>query len=201
MSFQPFPKVPRYSRDMVITEKIDGTNASVWILSGQEADERGISLDDNTLMAWASDPMLYLLAGSRKRFITPEDDNFGFAKWVKDYAEDLIKGLGQGVHYGEWWGQGIQRNYGLKEKRFSLFNTKRWDEEHIPACCSVVPTLFEGPFTSYYVNDTMTLLSENGSYAAPGFDNPEGIMIYHTAANQMFKKTFEGDQYGKENAR
>lgn len=29
--FKPFPKVPRFSRDIVITEKLDGTNASVTI--------------------------------------------------------------------------------------------------------------------------------------------------------------------------
>jgi hypothetical protein len=40
-------------------------------------------------------------------------------------------------------------------------------------------------------------LGKSGSHAAPGFMKPEGIMIYHTAANQYFKKTFEGDEYGK----
>lgn len=29
MAFQPFPKIARWSREVIITEKIDGTNASV----------------------------------------------------------------------------------------------------------------------------------------------------------------------------
>ena len=36
--FQPFPKIPRLSREIVITEKIDGTNAQILITDdGQRA--------------------------------------------------------------------------------------------------------------------------------------------------------------------
>ncbi|KKK97207.1 hypothetical protein LCGC14_2655100, partial [marine sediment metagenome] len=35
------------------------------------------------------------------------------------------------------------------------------------------------------------------SLAAPGFKEPEGIIIYHIAANQMFKKTFDHDEKHK----
>ena len=31
MEFQKFPSIPRFSRDIVITEKIDGTNAAVYV--------------------------------------------------------------------------------------------------------------------------------------------------------------------------
>src|SRR5687768_207065 len=85
--FQPFPKIARFSREIVITEKIDGTNAQVFI------DESG-----------------NVIAGSRSRWITPQDDNFGFAKWVAENRIDLL-GLGPGRHYGEWWGLGVQRGY------------------------------------------------------------------------------------------
>ena len=114
--FVEFPKMPRLSREIIVTEKIDGTNAQVYIG------------DDGTI-----------LAGSRTRWITPENDNFGFAAWVRDNTDELLK-LGPGSHFGEWWGAGIQRRYGLNEKRFSLFNVARWGEER-PACCSVVPVL------------------------------------------------------------
>jgi hypothetical protein len=100
--FQEFPKMPRRSRDVVITEKIDGTNACVFI--GEDGE---------------------FLAGSRTRWITPEDDNFGFSRWAHENKDDLLT-LGPGRHFGEWWGSGIQRKYGLTEKRFSLFNTSRW---------------------------------------------------------------------------
>lgn len=36
-----------------------------------------------------------------------------------------------------------------------------------------------------------------GSYAAPGFKNPEGIVIYHTAAKTLFKKTIVGNEKPK----
>jgi hypothetical protein len=117
--FVPFPKMARLSREIIITEKLDGTNAQVFI------GEDGL-----------------IRAGSRTRWITPEDDNYGFARWVHNHADEL-RGLGPGRHFGEWWGQGIQRNYSLTEKRFSLFNVSRWGEER-PACCHVVPVLYRG---------------------------------------------------------
>lgn len=171
--FKPFPKVPRFSRDIVITEKLDGTNASVTITESGD-----------------------IFAGSRTRWITPEDDNYGFAKWVEGHKDELLK-LGVGTHFGEWWGQGIQRNYGLKEKRFSLFNVSRWTNETKPECCHVVPVLWSGEMSGLNVYYTLIILAEEGSTAVPGFMKPEGIMIYHTAANQYFKKTIEKDQEGK----
>jgi hypothetical protein len=201
--FKPFPKVPRLSRDVVVTEKIDGTNASVWVVNGQLV-KHDRDFPRNTLLAEIDG--MFLFAGSRTRFIHPDQDNFGFAKWVADHAQELIEGLGEGTHHGEWWGSGIQRKYGLKngERRFSLFNTSRWgmfgNDDVRPRCCHVVPVLYRGSFDTTYVYRTMSLLKETGSHAAPGFMNPEGVMIYHTAALQFFKKTFEGDQYGKESS-
>jgi hypothetical protein len=43
----------------------------------------------------------------------------------------------------------------------------------------------------------MAALKANGSYAVPGFMDPEGIVIYHTAGGHLYKKTFEGDDGGK----
>lgn len=34
--FKPFPKMPRLSRECIITEKIDGTNASILITEGKD---------------------------------------------------------------------------------------------------------------------------------------------------------------------
>ena len=135
--------------------------------------------------------------GSRKRWITPEDDNFGFSRWAHEHKEELME-LGPGRHFGEWWGSGIQRGYGLKngEKRFSLFNVARWGESR-PACCSVVPVIWTGPFDKLSIEYEMALLADIGSHAAPGFMQPEGIVIYHTQGNVMFKKTFANDEAGK----
>jgi hypothetical protein len=43
----------------------------------------------------------------------------------------------------------------------------------------------------------LTMLRENGSFAAPGFNDPEGIVVYHTAARQTFKVTLENDEAAK----
>lgn len=173
--FKEFKKIPRLNREVFVTEKLDGTNACV------------VVSDDGSVAAQ-----------SRSRFITPENDNYGFAKWVAAHAEEL-KQLGPGYHYGEWWGQGIQRNYGLTEKRFSLFNVDRWSAER-PACCHVVPVITKAVGFET-VNEALSWLGRNGSVAAPGFMKPEGVIAYHTASGQYFKATLERDDEwkGKQN--
>lgn len=186
--FVAFPKIARLSREIVITEKIDGTNGVIKIY-----------ID--------SDAQLGVVAGSRTRWITPEDDNHGFAKWVDEHNDELITGLGYGTHYGEWWGSGIQRGYGLTkgEKRFSLFNVKRWTDEDgcdiCPSCCEVVPVLGVGEFSTNLVEACLANLKEYGSKAVSDYMNPEGIVIYHTGANMMFKKTIEKDDEWKGKAK
>lgn len=175
--FTPMQKIGRLSRGCTITEKIDGTNASIFI----------------------SDDLSEFLVGSRTRWIQPgKQDNAGFAGWALAHKEELMQ-LGPGQHFGEWWGLGIQRRYGLLEKRFSLFNTNRWaDGRQVrPACCGVVPVLYEGLFTTEAVNEVMANLRIFGSKAAPGFMQPEGIVIYHHATKQLFKKTLEKDEQPK----
>lgn len=168
--FTQFQKIPRLSRECVVTEKIDGTNACIYIGENGE-----------------------FLAGSRTRWITPQDDNFGFAKWAYEHKEELLK-LGIGRHFGEWWGSGIQRNYGLMEKRWSLFNVSIWGDDAVrPACCHVVPVLFQGSFDTYTVDRCIEKLVAQGSLASPGFTKPEGVVIYHVAAASYFKKTIEKD--------
>lgn len=199
MTFQPFPKLARLSRECVVTEKIDGTNAQIYIvnpdsLEGAEFESVVQAEPVNTFGD------LRIFAGSRTRWITPgkTTDNFGFAQWVRDNTEELIW-LGEGRHFGEWWGKGIQRGYGLNERRFSLFHTH--GIQHKPDCVDVVPALCEGDFEGVmgHIYDIMDNLRTGGSVAARGFMNPEGIVVYHTAAKVAFKKTF--DDRHKEAAR
>lgn len=192
MEFREFPKMARFSRDFIITEKIDGTNASVFI-NNYELEE---FKDDKTIIAIKDG--YTMRAGSRTKWITPSDDNAGFAKYVLANSDELFK-LGEGHHFGEWWGQGIQRNYGLKEKKFSLFNVSRWNPENLPSCCNVVPILATGSFNdiNQSVNNCIDILREQGSFAAKGFMKPEGIVIYHIAGNVGFKKTLEKDDTPK----
>lgn len=177
MLFEEFPKMPRLSRECVITEKIDGTNAQICIADDFET----------------------MRIGSRTRWITPEDDNAGFAKWCKTNKEELLT-LGPGRHFGEWWGLGINRGYGLKEKRFSLFNSSRWTLENTPSCCGVVPELYRGIFTTENVEEVLANLKKFGSIASPGFMRPEGVVVFHLAGNFGFKKTIEKDEVPKSQA-
>jgi len=171
--FIPFPSISRLSRDIVITEKLDGTNASIVITEGGG-----------------------FFTGSRNRWITPEDDNYGFSRWAHENKDELMQ-LGVGAHFGEWWGQGIQIGYGLKEKRFSLFNVGRWNAENTPACVGVVPILYTGVFDTAAIDGVLLNLKQNGSVAAQGFTRPEGIVICHKHSNTLFKKTIMNDDKGK----
>jgi len=192
--FPAFGKIPRLKREVVITEKIDGTNGLVRVYGVEDLISNSDSLPNNGPITSSG---LMVAAGSRKRWIHPDDDNHGFARWVWDHAEELVK-LGSGHHYGEWWGSGINRGYGLNkgEKRFSLFNVDRWVDADLPECVGVVPTLMRGNASElgWMVEQTLTNLSTYGSFAAPWFMKPEGIVVYHTAANQLFKVTLEGDE-------
>lgn len=193
MEFVPFAKIPRLKREITVTEKIDGTNASISV-----APMTVNELDDPTILgALATEGAVHALrAGSRTRWITPEDDNFGFAAWVKANGEELFK-LGPGHHFGEWWGGKIQRGYGRTEKTFSLFNVDRWGAHNpnTPACCSVVPLLGRG---DWLVADTaLEDLRGSGSFAAPGFMKPEGIVVWHAASRAYFKVTLDKDEAPK----
>lgn len=173
--FEPFPKIARYSREVVVTEKIDGTNMQVHV----------------------NDTMTDLIVGSRNKWLTLTDDPYGFARWADANRTELLR-LGPGSHFGEWWGAGIQRRYGLTEKRFSLFNTHRWsDDATRPACCHVVPVLWRGAFDELDAAAILQQLVEKGSVASPGFMKPEGIVIFHTVGQFLLKKTIEKDEMSK----
>jgi RNA ligase len=171
--YPAFPKVPRLRRPIVITEKIDGTNALVHVAN------------DGTVRA-----------GSRTQWITPERDNFGFAAWVMANEEELRSGLGPGLHYGEWWGRGIQRGYGLADRYFSLFNTRRWGESR-PSCCSVVPVIGLSDEGDIAIERCMRRLRADGSVAVPGWMKPEGVVVFHTASQTMGKVLLEDDDKPK----
>lgn len=168
MEFKDFGKIPRLFREVIVTEKLDGTNACV------------VVEEDGTVAAQ-----------SRNRIITPETDNYGFAKWVLAHAGQLRE-LGPGHHFGEWWGLGINRGYGLEEKRFSLFNVSRWGDAR-PACCGVVPVVYTGVGLDSCVRAALEELKLSGSRAVPGYPNPEGVVAFHTAGNLLFKATLDND--------
>ena len=183
-------QIPRFfDSKVVVTEKIDGTNAQIFIklVDSENPDEQKCEM----------------FVGSRTKWITPDDDNYGFAKWAYANEEELIATLGQGAHFGEWWGQGIQRKYDMDRKVFSLFNVHRWGElwNHDPgeSLCDVVPfKIFElSEFGSEEPITMDTILDESQHYFmrqsraaekyGKSFDNPEGYCIWHDRSRQIFK--------------
>lgn len=227
-TFQPFPKMARLSRECIITEKIDGTNAQLFVwdeLKALPGDDPLHDLNGGTVRhprpndvpwLWTGEG-ISVAAGSRTRWITPADDNFGFARWVAERAAELAA-MGHGRHFGEWWGSGIQRGYGVPkgERLFSLFNVSRWClhentpqripaadprveklQDVLPPCVGLVPVLYQGLFDTAVCDRVLENLRDGGSEAAPGFMKPEGIVCFHVAANACFKKTLERDEAPK----
>lgn len=189
MEFKEWGKTHRLFRDIVVTEKIDGTNACVIFEKA-----------DGASTGHLADHLYEVGAQSKNRLITPEKDNYFFARWVYSNAEELFKLLGPGRHYGEWWGAGIQRRYDQATKRFSLFNTEKHSGlNNIVGGVMVdaVPVLYQGMFSEEAIMDSARALKDFGSVAAPGFMNPEGICIYHTQADRVMKFTFDNNDKSK----
>lgn len=137
-------------------------------------------------------------AASRNRLLDAHTDNSGFYAWTQKNKEEIARLLGPGRHYGEWWGAGIQRRYtNEKQKFFSLFNVTQWEGQPLPQDVRVVPVLYRGPFNTEEVNKALELLRTSGSVASPGCKTPEGIVVFHTAANVYFKQTLDKDELPK----
>jgi hypothetical protein len=167
VEFKAWEKIPRENPfNVTITEKLDGTNACIIINNG-----------------------VIIGVQSRKRLITPQDDNYGFATWVYENTSELVN-LGDGYHYGEWAGLGIQKNpHNLQEKQFFLFNTFRWNplNPNIPKCCKVVPILFQGMLTPKIVP---CLINDLINSATPE-QSPEGVVVYYHAFRKYTKHTIK----------
>jgi hypothetical protein len=193
--FRKWPSTPRWHKGLTITEKIDGTNACIVIYNGQ------------------------VKAQSRKRMITPDDDNMGFAKWVYENAGALTDTLGYGYHYGEWYGEGIQKNpLGIEGKRFALFHATKYTEANGYELNKVdgletVPLLFHGQANLWTIPDIVQDLELYGTkvkgaarrtVTVPGLGDTielaaraEGVIVYHKETQAKYKILLENDAYHK----
>lgn len=195
--FETYKKIPRLHGDVHVTEKLDGTNAC---------------FEYSNVAHYGTNTAYVVGACSRnRRLFTLElghdglplaaprwddkGDNAGFGAWVLANLDGLRR-LGYGRHFGEWYGKGIQRGYGLEDKRFALF---RAPKAGVPEGCpaSVVPELdVWGEFDTERLAMLLAELRLTGSRAAPGYMNPEGIVIFHARSGQLFKYTFEAGPKG-----
>lgn len=172
LEFKAFPKIPNLRGNLTISEKIDGIDACVVVgENGQVA------------------------AQSRTRLLTVgSDDPHGFAKWVEDNKGPLATHLPPGHYFGVWWGRGINRGYALKERKFSLCHSRGLGD--LPDCISIVPVIRDyANFTE--LDQILAQLKVVGSYAAVGFMDPAGIVVYHRAAMQSFKILLDKDEVPK----
>lgn len=196
IEFRPWPKIARWNREIVITEKIDGANGAIGIVELVPFDD-SVDWNDGSGVTTVNDKTYRIYAQSRNRIVTLEDNHFGFSQWVNENRKALVETLGEGLHFGEWWGSKIGRGYGLTngERRFSLFNTSRWNAENTSSVpgLGAVPVLYEGKMDAREIRHSTARLNLHGSSAAPGFDRPEGIVIFHTASNHLYKITLEND--------
>jgi len=164
MEFKSYSKIEQIGKlYMSITQKLHGTNAQIFIGDGT-------------------------LAGSRTRWLTLEEDNYGFAKFVHDNRDEIIIKLGPGRHYGEWCGPGINSGEGLPEKRLYLFNWHQFKNKELPSQIGTVPVLYSGKFSWQSIEDEMHRLKTGGSRISPGYMKPEGIVIQ--LGEQRFKRVF-----------
>jgi hypothetical protein len=203
--FKPWSKIFRLYGPAVITEKIDGTNAAVQIkkinISGP-IEMRPTDVLDYDYATGKPGAVYRLAAQSRKRIITPGEDNYGFAAWVQNNALALARTLGEGIHFGEWFGLGINRAYGMDSRAFALFNTRKWadlyyDPKYLEdgALMSVPILKTTDNFSEDDLLEAVSLLEHQGSQVVEGlFSNPEGVVVYWPQADHMFKYTpFDGD--------
>jgi hypothetical protein len=205
--FKEWPKTPRLFRDAIISEKIDGTNSGIHIeviapeeaaYSGELEGPHGVPED----MFLSNGFVVKVTAQSRKRLIYPgkQTDNYGFAEWVRTNGTVLADLIGPGLHMGEWWGRGINRGYGQLGRSFSLFNTDRYsavDTVIGDVRVNTVPVLYHGTFSEHMIKAALADLSQNGSKAAPGYNNPEGIVVWHSQTHGNFKVTLDRQDAGK----
>lgn len=194
--FKSWGSTTRENKNKTITEKIDGTNACLVITDGE------------------------VKAQSRKRMITPDDDNYGFARWAYDNAGALLDTLGYGYHYGEWYGEGIQKNpLGIEGKRFALFHATKYtaangfDLEQVDGL-ETVPLLHHGQCNLWTIPNIMQDLDLYGSKVkgarvekVPSFmdmnitfdraASAEGIIIWNNETKTRTKMLLENDAFHK----
>ncbi len=191
--FEGFKKIPRLHGDVHVTEKLDGTNACFELAQTDAGYVVG---------ACSRNRRLFELALGFDGLPTSapvwdgKGDNAGFGAWVLANLDGLRR-LGYGRHFGEWYGKGIQRGYGLDEKRFCLF---RAPKAGVPEGCpvTVVPELdVWGEFDTGRLALLMAELKLNGSQAVPGFMDPEGIVVFHARSGQLCKYTYEAGPKGQ----
>jgi len=206
--FEKFPSLTRFSHGWTITEKLDGTNAAINIVyAGEPAVHDYLAANPDAAVASVNE--FFVFTQSRTKLIWPgkSTDNAGFSRFVQENADEIVAKLGEGRHFGEWVGKGVQkRHYNMTNKQFALFNVNRWEGADLPELVTTVPSIVKNAYLDNpgeAAVEALNGLRLMGSHFGPrhsdgmGYNNPEGVVMYHGPSNTAFKKTFEYDEQGK----
>lgn len=74
---------------------------------------------------------------------------------------------------------------------------QRAEQSDLVGQVDAVPVLYEGSFSEAQITTALQDLKTDGSYASPGFMNPEGICVYHSQTRSVFKVTLDNNDAGK----
>lgn len=174
--FKGFGDTPYITKlEMAITQKVHGSNGQVYIYKNENGE-------------------LDLKVGNRTRWLTIEDDNCWFAEFVYSNKEEFISKLGEGRHFGEWIGPRINCGEGLTERKFLLFNWRRWKDKKLPHNVEYVPVLYNGKVSMEEIDKAMEKLRIEGSALVKGYMKPEGIVI--EIGDNFYKKVFLNEETG-----
>ncbi len=119
-----------------------------------------------------------VVAQSRSRVLSLEDDNSGFAKWVATRAEGFKSLAAETVVtvFGEWCGPGIQAGTAvnqLEQKLFAVFAMQHGDDRQVPATVLIEPE---------QLSDTLAGLTGSDLRVLPWASEP--LLVTYTARAQ-----------------
>lgn len=195
-----WPTIPRLTESLIVTEKLDGVFGKIHISDYPPS----TYTSDHTVTKTPDGRAFIVTAATRDFKLKHDTDYFGFREWVYAHAQSLAMILGPGDHFGEWWGGGIRRGYGLPDgdRRFSLFDFNRWssmigqtlemtevDEIRV---VPIITTL--SSFDSSDIHRLLDLLRRTGSYAEVGYKPAEGVVIYNTDGLPVVKAVLKDDR-------
>ena len=171
--FHAFPEVEHICKThMRITQKVHGSNCQIYI--------------------YEEDGTKKLKVGTKNRWLSLDDDNYGVCKFVHDNAEFFLQ-FSLGHHYGEWAGKGINSGEGMKERMLFLFsNPARYEGITFHPNVTFVPEMYNGVLDQSQIEYWMTFLKANGSFIVPGFMNVEGIIA--EINGKRYKKVFKKEE-------
>lgn len=221
--FRKWSSTPRWHKGLRVYEKIDGTNGCVIVQRVGLTDLGMVPKDAVAVLDDSQEFGYWVRAQSRSRIITPGNDNFGFAKWVHDNSWALAHVLDQGYHYGEWFGEGIQKNpLGIEGRRFYLFHAWYWARPenalklsqsgvtglgHVPvlhdpdthgeATWETIPAIMDD--LAWYGTKVEGAVGVVSGYAhePDTMARPEGIIVWHKDTQQKYKILLDNDSVHK----